>query len=110
MKKVSINFSDEEYQILSELLFMAKKKEKNITMSLLIKTYLYFQISNTSFDYPLPDVTLPKDRGQGRKKGSKNNKHNSEQDVFRVNRNSLAPYGGLNLTPCVGLGGLEDAE
>jgi hypothetical protein len=96
MKKVSINFSDEEYQILSELLSMAKKKEKNITMSLLIKTYLYFQISNTSFDYPLPDVTLPKDRGQGRKKGSKNNERNLEQDMFSWDENSLAPCVGVN--------------
>jgi hypothetical protein len=39
------------------------------------------------------------DRGQGKKKGSKNKKSNSKQDMFSWDENSLAP--------CVGV--LEDA-
>jgi hypothetical protein len=51
-------------------------------------------------DMPVRYVRPKNNRGQGRKKGSKNNKHNSEQDMFRVNLNSLALCAG----------GLEDAE
>jgi hypothetical protein len=35
-------------------------------------------------------------RGQGRKKKNNNINIESEQDVFRVNPNSLAPYVGVN--------------
>jgi len=96
MKKVSINFTDEEYQILSELLVLAKGRDKNITMSFLIKSYLYLYVIKTEFDYPEPVISSPKERGQGRKKKNNNINTKSEQDMFRVNLNSLAPCVGVN--------------
>jgi len=47
-------------------------------------------------EMPQRYVKPKNERGQGRKKGITNKQPESKQDVFRVNRNDLAPYGGGN--------------
>jgi len=96
-KRFSIWLSDDQVYFLTNSLVdqlntpEVKKSENpiNVIMDLLLFCKM-----------PERYVRPKSDRGQGKKKGSKNKKANPKQDVFSWDENSLAPY----------VGGLEDAE
>jgi hypothetical protein len=96
-KRYSIWLSDEQVKFLTtDLVHQFNRPEVKASenpIDVIIDVLHFCQM-------PKRYVRPKSDRGQGKKKGSKNKKRNSKQDMFSWDENSLAP--------CVG--GLEDAE